>query len=160
MAEDNDIEIGSVAMMERFATLVAQGVDPATAYIDAGYGAGQPCGSRASQNAMKLLSDDVIAQRIKDIQVSQPIATREWVLQSLQKVFHAAFTTQKFASCNKALQLIGTEIGMFKSMDSSGVRKRLDDMSVEELTVFAAEVESEINRVAGIKVAGPSVAIQ
>lgn len=135
----------TVEQMERFADLVSSGVDPASAYIKCGYDG--PCGSRVAIEAGKLLDDDVIAQRIHDIKAGRPAPTRGWVLESLREVFHNSVAQGKFASANRALQLIGMDLGMFKHAED-GRRKRLEDMSAEELQSFAHEIESEIVSVA------------
>jgi hypothetical protein len=125
---------------ERFSHLVASGVPPREAYISTGYSF-----KGARQAADRLLKRSDIRSRIAEFQhhigvnvLAPPRASREWVLDQLMdnvsRIKAAANRGERFdsAGSNRALELLGRELGLFRDATDpmanfDGDLSRLDD---------------------------------
>ncbi len=141
------------AKHEHFAQLLAKGESAPKAYVLVGYSE-----SGAAQSANRLLKNAEVAQRIEELikAVEQPSRERAiekaavdkaWVLKELVEVVKMGKQAepvldnegnpigeykQNLGAVNKALELVGKELGMF--IDRSEVRTGpLDSMEHEEL---------------------------
>jgi phage terminase small subunit len=138
---------------EHFAQLVAKGEKPGRAYVTAGYSK-----SGADQSGARLLRDAQVCSRVAELQkaIEEPARERAiekaavdkaWVLSNLTKIVAMGMATEpvrdsegnetgelkaNLAAANKALELVGKELGMF--VDRKEVRTGpLDGMPHDEL---------------------------
>lgn len=93
---------------EAFAQALAKGNTADEAYIQAGY-------AENRGNATRLKANESIQRRVAELQgmaADRVVVDREWVL---AKLIENAKNTQESnpAASNKALELIGKELGMF-----------------------------------------------
>ena len=115
---------------ERFCGLVASGVNPTEAYISIGYSA-----LGANQAASRLLARIDVRSRVSELQVAtqqntieRSALSRAWVLDSLMSVVQRCMQAEpatdakgkqlgaytfNAAGANRALELLGRELGMF-----------------------------------------------
>lgn len=118
---------------EKFARLVAAGDPASRAYIEAGYKAATDTAARA--NGARLIANDSVASRIAEIraeleQAAQKAAavTKEWIVEKLRENALRALQAEPVRDskgnptgeyayqgnvANRALELLGKEIGMF-----------------------------------------------
>ena len=154
------------ARHEHFAQLVAGGKTPPKAYVLAGY---SKAGS--AQSANRLLKDADVAARVEELRASVAEPSREraiekaavdkaWVLSELVEnvkiakaaepvLDHEGKPTGEYKTniqaANRALELIGKELGMF--VDRKEVRTgELDSLSPEEKRAALEAVKAEIER--------------
>jgi len=137
---------------EHFAQLVANGKTPPQAYVAAGYSE-----HGAAQSANRLLKNVEIANRVSELQrtieepareraIEKTALERAWVIDQLMEnvamakqavpVFDrkgnpTGIYEQNLAAANRALELLGKEVGMFK--DQIKIEDERDRMSDEEL---------------------------
>lgn len=126
------------ARHERFARLVAAGDPACRAYIEAGYKAANDAVAWA--NGARLIGNDRVASRVAEIraeleQAAQKAATvtKEWVVEKLRENVLRAMQAQPVVDregnptgeyryegnvANRALELLGKEIGMFRGDDA------------------------------------------
>jgi hypothetical protein len=71
---------------------------------------------------------------------NRPI-TKSWVLAKLKEIADLAINGGSLSAANKAIELIGKEIGMF--VDKSETKITLDSLSLADLEALAAELESD-----------------
>jgi hypothetical protein len=147
---------------EQFALGLADGKSAKIAYAEA-FG----CTSgTASANASRLLGHAIHGLAIKvrlselreerqkqeDLAVEKAVEkvaiSRAWVLQQLRENSERAKKRGQGAVVNRALELIGREIGMFA--DQPPKKIGLDDLTVEALEALAAELESDPEVIAGL----------
>ena len=105
---------------ERFAQELAKGKTQAEAYVLAGY-----ADNRHSANALKqkphisqrvselLTQRDEIARKATEKAADRLSIDREWVMAELIEIAQAAKSREDYAPANKALELLGKELGMF-----------------------------------------------
>lgn len=149
------------ARHEHFAQLVAGGKTPPQAYILSGYSK-----AGAAQSANRLLKNADVALRVEQLRkaieepareraIEKAAADKAWVLSHLMENVRMAKAAepvldhegkptgeyrQNLAAANKALELIGKELGMF--VDRRDVRTGpLDDVSTDELLAMREEIE-------------------
>jgi len=98
---------------EKFAQGLAQGMSAAEAYKQAGYDAK---GNAAEVSASRLLRNDKVAARVEELKqraAASVSLTKEWVLERLIKNVEMGQASEDLAPANKALELLGKELGMF-----------------------------------------------
>lgn len=103
---------------EKFARLVAAGEPASKAYVAAGYTAKNT--ATAEANGARLISNDKVASRVAEIrdelehaaQVAATV-TKEWVTEKLRENATLAMREGQRGPANRALELLGKEIGMF-----------------------------------------------
>lgn len=100
---------------ELFALGVSRGEQQIDAYLGAGYSK-----ISAMKNAATLAKRPEVAARIEELKKMRAevatikvVANKAWVMQQLTEVAIAAKADKQYAPCNRALELIGKEIGMF-----------------------------------------------
>ena len=154
------------AKHENFAHLVAKGIGPTEAYIQAGYSK-----NGAKQSASRLLTNADVSARVEQIRANINAATVEkagvdkaWVLSELVSNVRMAKSAepvldhegnptgeykQNLAAANKALELIGKELGMF--VDRKEIRTGdLDDVPHEEKKRALDVIREELERRADV----------
>ena len=109
---------------ERFAQELAKGKSNTAAYIEAGFRAKA---NSAAVNANKLLKHANVSARVAELlekrdemarkateKATERLSIdREWVMAELIEIAQAAKSSEDYAPANKALELLGKELGMF-----------------------------------------------
>ena len=131
---------------ERFAQALASGKSASEAYVVAGYK-----GHR--QNASRMMADDDIASRVRELTeraAEKAVLTKAWVIERLMTNAERALQERQVLDgegkptgefeyegqvANRALELLGKEIGMF--VDRSEVDHTIRDVSPEPLDAEA-----------------------
>lgn len=140
---------------ELFAQGLAKGLTSDEAYVEAGYKPNRG-------NAARLKANENILRRTAELTgqaAEKAVLDRAWILNMLQKnAVKCLGENDKFrnpTAGNRALELLGKELGMFVDRRLLGVR-RIEDMSEEELLEFlGGEPEpEEIGAAAGTPPAG------
>lgn len=129
---------------ERFAQLVASGSSLSAAYRDAGY-----TKKNAGSQAHRLSKNANVAERIAEIkaeiakqQIAHAVVTRTWVKERLKENAIVAAAKGEYSASNRALELLGKEIGMFVEPAGDRIRE-LAEMSDEQIDQLAREAERE-----------------
>jgi hypothetical protein len=94
---------------EKFAQALAKGMSAADAYTDAGYKGDRTAASRLSTNVN-------VQARVAELQERAAVSvslSREWVLEQLVDNASRAKQNGDWAPANRALELLGKELGMF-----------------------------------------------
>jgi phage terminase small subunit len=134
---------------ELFVKAVVGGASPAEAYISAGFSATGAAGA-----ARRLLQKVAVETRLKDLQTEADRSTlerislsREWVLEGLKTVAkrcmepepvrdskgrEIGFYTFQAAGANRALELLGKELGMFRDKNTPIWDGRLESLTAEQ----------------------------
>lgn len=122
---------------ERFAQLVVIGKSAAEAYVDAGY-----AGQAAYTSGPRLLKVSSVRTRVQELQhtittesASRAAVDREFVLRELVDNALAAKRNGQYSASNKALELLGKELGMFweNRLEWDGDPSKLSDQQLEEM---------------------------
>lgn len=128
----------------RFCELIVSGMEPASAYIEAGFPG--PSGMHAVTQSKKMLADPDVKDYLEQLN-SSPASeedddidtdriTKDFVIKELWKSYKKAVLLGQMPAAMKALEMIGAEkAGMFKKEQKKGpgTGKSLKDMSLEEL---------------------------
>lgn len=121
---------------EQFASLIALGQNPASAYSSCGYSS-----KGAGQSANRLLQKPEVSARVKELkvavserQVEKTLVNRAWLMQTLRQIVDRAMQFEperdrhgnpsgqyKYdpATAIKAVELMGRELGVFQKKDES-----------------------------------------
>jgi terminase small subunit-like protein len=142
---------------ERFAQELAKGKSASQAYVDAGY-------SKNDGNAIRLKGNERVQARVKELQervaekvVAKTALSKEWVLEKLPENLERALQQRRARNddgeevgdftyqgnvANRALELIGKEIGMFIDRKEVGKPGDFAGMTDDELDAFIASGEN------------------
>jgi hypothetical protein len=137
------------ARHERFAQLIAAGETTLKAFEKAGYKSDAP-------NATRMRNVDKVAKRIDELlttsanKVTDQIAfNREWIMDKLRGIVERALPVQaqpsdkpEFAAANRALELLGKELGMFVDRKEVRTGSLLDEVEPSELEQLRALLAS------------------
>jgi phage terminase small subunit len=94
---------------EKFAQALAQGMSAAEAYVSAGYAANDG-------NAIRLKGNERVQARVRELldrAATNVSLSREWVLEQLIDNARRAKENGDISPANRALELLGKELGMF-----------------------------------------------
>lgn len=138
---------------EQFVQLVAAGVTPTKAYVAAGFSEGG-----AAQGAYRLFKNEQIQARVNELRnpivnaaIQRAAVDRAWVLTGLKKNYERAMQeeavldregnetgeyTYEGSVANRALELIGKELGMF--VEQRRELPKIEDVPDELLREWAA----------------------
>ena len=126
---------------ERFAQLVASGRTPADAYAAVGYKerTAYTCGPRLLKRAAVRARVTELQRAVAQVSVTRGAIDREFVLKELMDNALQAKQEQQFSASNRALELLGKEMGMFvdrtdHSFSWDGDPANLTDAQLEKLT--------------------------
>ena len=129
------------AKWELFAQGMSIGKTADQAYTDAGY---QP----NRKNASRLKANEDIKARVRELQerIAKSVSlSREWVLEQLIDNAIQAKTREDGSVANRALELLGKELGMF--IDRKEIRTGpLDEATPDELERLREELVAERTR--------------
>jgi phage terminase small subunit len=101
------------ARHEKFAQGLAQGKSASEAYRQAGY---EAKGTNSESLASRLSRNIKVASRVAELKeraAASVSLTKEWVLERLIANVEMGQAGQDLAPANKALELLGKELGMF-----------------------------------------------
>jgi phage terminase small subunit len=146
---------------ERFAQLVSQGVKPTEAAKSVGYSA-----LRSAATGSELVRERKIAERIEELTakvteqiVKHSVVDRSWVLERLKENLERAMQHEPVRDskgketgeyvyqgnvANRALELIGKELGMF--IDRGEFRfldKPIEELPYDQLATIAGRINSD-----------------
>ncbi len=157
---------------EYFARLVAEGQSHTEAAKLAGYSEknAPSIGSRLSKKINIAGRIEELAERATEHAVASSGISRAWVIRGLQENFQRAMQAEAVVDsegkptgdyryqgqvANRALELIGKEIGMFVDRKEVGIRN-LADASTEDLLGLMDNIDGEIERITGAETDGAS----
>lgn len=125
---------------EQFAQLVASGRTPAEAYVEVGYAvkAAYTCGPRLFKNATVQARVSELLQVVSAATVTRMSLDRQFVLRELMDNALKAKQSCEWAASNRALELLGKELGMFNPRDLpwDGNPATLTDSQLEQLQKY------------------------
>ncbi|PGH59449.1 hypothetical protein CRT60_00255 [Azospirillum palustre] len=142
-------------MWEKFANAMARGVNQTNSALEAGYS-----DVSAHVRGCELAKKPDIRARIEELQRKAEKATvaalavdRQWVLRELVANAEAARTAKNQNAVNRALELVGKELGMFvdRKMD---VKSPLDTLNAPQLQAFM-EFLTTLTEPSGITIPAP-----
>lgn len=128
------------ARHERFAQELAHGKSATEAYSAAGYKPHQ-------QNASRMMSNDVVQKRVAELKsrvVEAVLLTKEWIIEQLIENAQLAKANDDFAPANKAIELLGKELGMFIERKEVGKPGAFDELSLEQKRERAIAIAKQL----------------
>lgn len=145
----------SNARHERFAQELAKGKSQIEAYEIAGYKPDEP-------NASRLTSNDKVQARVAEIlgrAAERTVLTKQWVIERLVQNVDRALQAQEVmrgdegtgeyrydgAVANRALELLGKELGMFVDRREIGDPGDFDRLTEQELEAKILERARQLN---------------
>jgi len=133
---------------ERFAQAVVSGKSPVEAYVAAGYQekTAYTCGPRLLKRPEVRARVDELQQRVSETVVERAVLSQEFVLGELMDNVLKAKQERQFSAVNRALELLGKELGMFAdrshlSVEWDGDLKKLTGPQLEKM---AEQMEEQI----------------
>jgi phage terminase small subunit len=136
---------------EMFAHNIAKGMGQAEAYEAAGYKTTRGAGA---VSANRLLKDPNISSRVSEIlerrerveetstirAIEKTGLSKAWVMDNLREIYLRCMGDEEFSSAgaNRALELIGKELGMFIDRSEAGKPGDFDKLSTDELRDIVA----------------------
>jgi hypothetical protein len=129
---------------EHFAQLVAAGQSPAHAYATAGYEerTAYTCGPRLLKTAAVRDRVTELRQKVAEVSVTRAAVNREFVLRELMDNAMKAKQNQQWSASNRALELIGRDLGMF---DGTSVWDGdPDKLTADQIRVLMGKIEQAI----------------
>lgn len=131
---------------ERFAQLVSQGVKPTEAAKTVGYSE-----LRAAPTGSELVKNRKIQERIAELSVrfADQVATiaaidRKWVMDKLRENLEMATALKQGSVVNRALELIGKELGMFiERREHRFADEPLEELPYDQLATIAGRTNSD-----------------
>lgn len=131
---------------EIFAQNIFSGQDNMTAYVNAGY---KPNLGNATHMRMipevKARIEELLSARLAkvdkkvDASIKKAAINRDWVMAKLIENYEQAFLNCDFSPANKALELLGKELGMFIERKETGGPGDFARMNDDELRNFIAQ---------------------
>ena len=128
---------------ELFAKSVAAGVNQRQSAIDAGFHANP---NSAAVIGHRLMREPYIANRVnflreraREIAIESLGLTRADILRKLAEIIVIATKTGELSAANRALELIGREIGMFVERKIIGVQALIAELTPENLRSASAD---------------------
>lgn len=120
---------------EAFAHAIARGVDANAAYVEAGYAANRANAARLNARddiRARVVALKTLVQNMQKRSSLGVVLTREWVIEQLIGVVLDARAQEKpdSAGANKALNLLGLEMGMFVERKETGKPGDFDGLTI------------------------------
>lgn len=151
----------SVLKHEHFANHLASGMTQERAYKACGLKSKNPAQAasalfkKAEIKARVRELVDMIGDRVKERAVAHSAMDKEWVMSWLRVQVVEGGTS---AVRNRALELIGKEIGMFADRDSKEP-VRLEDLSTADLKRLLGEPEVAASEASNVPAVEPEIAV-
>ena len=129
---------------ERFAQLVATGKTPAEAYVAVRYAekTAYTCGPRLLKTESVRARVIELEQKITEAAVTNAVLNREFVIRELMDNALKAKGNGELSASNRALELLGKEIGMFERKDLpwDGDPATLTDLQLSQLNNYLERI--------------------
>lgn len=134
-------------MWEKFAQAAARGVNQTKSALEAGYSE-----TSAHVRGCELAKKPEIVKRVEELQAKAQKAAvaalavdRQWVLRELVANAEAARTANNQNAVNRALELVGKELGMFidRKMDVKSPLEALNTQQLQQLIDFAGTLTGQ-----------------
>lgn len=127
---------------EKFARALAEGRSITGAYVEAGYRESRASACRLSTNAS-------IQQRVVELQARAAdlaVVSKSWIMESLKQVAERSMTEAELnpAGANRALELLGKELGMFIDRKEVGVPGEFEGLNAEQRNSLKRLVDREL----------------
>jgi hypothetical protein len=143
MTEFDDVPVRRIGQLqnsrhELFAQGLFQGKSAIQAYEDAGY-------TRNVNNASRLRGTDKVKARLAEFHartVQSVNLTKEFVIDNLMGIVRDARSLDDFAGANRALHLLGLEMGLFVERKEIGAPGAFDGLTIagkRERVLFVAK---------------------
>jgi Terminase small subunit len=131
---------------EHFARCIAEGLSATQAYVKAGYSeqGAAVSANRLLRNANVVSRCRELSQAVTEQVVAQASVDKAWVLHELVSIAKAQKSKQPMAA-NRALELVGKELGMFVDRKQINLR-RISDLGTDDISALLADAENEIRR--------------
>jgi phage terminase small subunit len=113
---------------ERFAQELAKGKSASEAYELAGFKANDG-------NCIRLKGNERVASRVAELQqraAARVEVDKQWVLEQLIDNATKAKAKEDYSPANRALELVGKELGMFIDRSERGAPGEFDELDVEQ----------------------------
>jgi phage terminase small subunit len=120
---------------EAFAHGLARGKMVDVAYVEAGYSANRGNGSRLNRNVgviKRVIELKAFTDRMRERTINADVLTDAWVIEQLIDNVFVAKAQEKpdLAGANKALHLLGLELGMFVERKETGKPGAFDGLTI------------------------------
>lgn len=119
------------ARQEKFAQALAKGMTQVAAAVAAGYAANDATAARRANSPS-------VRARVAELQgraAEKAVLTKTAIIERLFRLADKAEAAGQISAANRAVELLGKEIGMFVDRRLLGIR-RIEDMTEEELLEF------------------------
>lgn len=122
---------------EAFAHAIARGVSVDDAYVEAGYAANRGNASRLNSNegvVKRVVELKALVQKMSERTSHGVVLTKAWILEQLIDVVFLAKMQEKpdLAGANKALNLLGLELGMYVERKEVGKPGEFDGLTIAD----------------------------
>lgn len=134
---------------EAFAHGVARGMTVDTAYAEAGYLPNRGNSSRLNRNSRvmaRVTELRALSDRMRERTINAGVLTKAWVIEELIGNVLAAKAQEKIdsAGANKALHLLGLQLGMFVERKETGKPGEFDGMTIADKRARIAGIVKEL----------------
>jgi phage terminase small subunit len=134
---------------EAFAHNLAMGQTIDAAYSGAGYSANSGNASRLNGNERVIARVDelmALVQKMRSRSLHAVVLDRQWVVQQLIEVVFTAKAQEKpdLAGANKALHLLGLELGMFVERKETGKPGEFDGLTIADKRARILSIASQL----------------
>jgi phage terminase small subunit len=152
---------------EAFAHGLARGKTVDVAYVEAGYSENRGNGSRLNRNVgviARVIELKALVERMRERTINADMLAEAWVIEQLiDNVFRAkAQEKPDLAGANKALHLLGLQLGMFVERKETGKPGEFDGLTLAEkrARIMGIAMELGLDRVSAterLDSSGPAI---
>ena len=120
---------------EAFAHGLARGKPVDVAYVEAGYSANRGNSSRLNRNEgviARVIELKALVERMRERTINADMLTEAWTIQQLIDIVIQCKSYEKIdsAGANKALHLLGLQLGMFVERKETGKPGQFDGLTI------------------------------
>jgi hypothetical protein len=120
---------------EAFAHGLARGKTVDVAYVEAGFSQNRGNGSRLNRNVgvmARVIELKALAERMRERTINADMLTKAWVIEQLIATVIRCKSYEKIdsAGANKALHLLGLQLGMFVERKETGKPGEFDGLTI------------------------------
>jgi phage terminase small subunit len=120
---------------EAFAHGLARGKSVDVAYVEAGYSQNRGNGSRLNRNVgvmARVIELKALVERMREGTINTDVLTRAWIIEQLIDTVTRCKSHEKIdsAGANKALHLLGLQLGMFVERKETGKPGEFGGLSI------------------------------
>jgi hypothetical protein len=122
---------------EAFAHGLARGKTVDVAYVEAGYSPNRGNGSRLNRNdgvIARVIELKALVERMRERTINADVLTKAWVIEQLIATVIRCQSYEKIdsAGANKALHLLGLQLGMFVERKETGKPGEFDGLTIAD----------------------------